>query len=368
MHCVHVIHSLEPGGAERVLVDLAEVAVARGVRITVVPLLAPRDPRIADALRAASADVRPLHLAGRWDPRAFARCRRLLRALRPDVVHSHLKHADLTAAVSSRGLSIPLVSTLHVIEDTPAGLDRLKRGLAVAARSRVAARTITVSEAQRRWYTGTFRVDPARVVTIPNGVRAPAPATETDRARVRRALGAPDTAVVAVMVAIMRPGKGHADLLAALAHLPAALDVRVVLAGDGELRHGLEAAAATLPPGRVSFAGFVDDVTDLLRGGDLVVQPSHADALPTALIQALAAGLPVVATTVGGIPEIVTPDVGVLVPPGDVPALAAALASVAEDAGLRSSCAKLARRRFEEHFEASIWLDRLLAVYREVGG
>lgn len=368
IRCVHVIHSLEPGGAERVLVDLAAAAPQGDLEVSVVSLSRIRDERIAAALAQARVSVHVLDLATRWDPRAFLRCWRLLAALRPDVTHTHLKHADLVGGVVSRLLAIPVVSTLHLIEDAPRGLDRVKRGLAAAARTRVAARTITVSDAQRRWYLATFDVDPSRVITIHNGARRVSAVPSEERVRLRARLGLPERGAVAAMVAIMRPGKGHDDLLAALQLVPRDVDLRVVLAGDGPLRGELErrARAAGLVPSRVVFAGFVDDVAGLLAASDVVVQPSHFDALPTALIQALAAGLPVVATDVGGIPEIITPEVGVLVPPGDVQALAGALVDVAADSGLRQSLGAAARQRFDSEFDAGVWAGRLSHVYQEV--
>ena len=339
-----------------------------GIELQVVSLMPTAGHPYERELQAAGAPVRSLDLPTRWDPRALPKGLPLVRDLAPHVVHTHLKHADLVGAFAARRLGLPMVSTLHLIEEAPGGLGRAKRRLAAQARLATARRTITVSESQRRWYLATFSADPARVVTVRNGVPAPAPLAAEDRARLRSALGVGAEDVMATMVGIMRPGKGHDQLLAAAALVPESLRVTFVLAGDGPLRARLEAedAARGGNGARVVFAGFREDVADLLAASDLVVHPSLAEALPTALIHALASGRPTVASAVGGVPEVVTPDTGVLVPPGDVASLVGAVAALAGDPERRRALGAAARRRFEAEFDVVLWARRLRAVYEEV--
>ncbi len=303
--------------------------------------------------------VDSLDLPSRWDPRGLRRAVRLLRADPPDLLHSHLKHADLVAAYAAPRLGIPMVSTLHLVEDEVGMVGRLKRDLGAWARRRRAARTIAVSDALRRWYLDAFPVDPATVVTIPNGIPAPEPVPAERRAALRAEFGVPDGCLLAATVAIFRDGKGHDDLLDA-ARLLEDVPIRFVLAGSGpeeaRLRARVEAEGLT---GRVVFAGFREDVAALLAAADLVVHPSHADALPTALIHALAAGVPAVATRVGGIPEIVGDDAGMLVAPGEPAALAGAIRDLAGDAGRRRQMGEAARARFAARFEGTAWARRL---------
>lgn len=367
LRVAHLIHRMEFGGAEALLVELGRVAAEAHLRLMVLSLTRVRDRRYLRQLEATGAEVRSLEVRTRWDPRALWRAVTALTDWRPDVIHTHLKHADLVGAVAARRLGVPMVSTLHVIEDAPTLLGWLKGRIAAAARRSTAARTIAVSEQLRRWYVATFPIDQERVLTVPNGVaRPPAPPSGAPAA-VRAGLGVPDTAVLALQVGLLRPGKGHADLLAALRFIPPEVDLHVVLAGNGPLRASLEAAARRLPRSqRVHFAGFRDDVPVLLAAADLVVHPSHVDAFPTALLEALAAGRPILATTVGGIPEIVTPDVGVLVAPRDPAALAGALTELAVDPERRARLGAAAAARFATHFEVSLWARRLRTVYEEV--
>lgn len=386
MRVAHVIHALEPGGAEALLVDLARVAPEAGMRIAVLPLVRETDDRYVRALRDLGVPVPARNLSSRWDPRAFGMALRRLRAWRPDVIHTHLKHADLVGAFVARRLGVPMVSTLHVIEDGLTPALRAKRRLAASARLSTARATITVSDAQRNWYLDAFAgADPGGVRTVPNGVADPygrVDAAEA-RARIRAELGCGAADVLVLQVAVARPGKGHATLIDALRRLPGrpirgdsppehddrAGDGRgrvvVAVAGDGPLLAGLAAAAADLGE-RVRFLGHRDDVPELLAACDIVAHPSEADALPTALLEAFAAGRPVVTTAVGGIPEIVTSRTGVLVPPGDAGALAAALDALAADPARRARMGAAARDRYTTRFDSRVWAGRLSALYTEL--
>jgi len=347
-----------------VLVDLARVAAGAGMEMSVVSLMPTDGLAYPAALERAGVEVVSLGLRSPWDPRGPRRMREVLRLLRPEVVHSHLKHADVVVALALRGSAVPQVSTLHVIEDRVRGVARLKRNLAARVRNARAARTIAVSEAVRRWYLEECGGDLNRVITLRNGVPAPAAYGPDDRDAIRRDLGVRTDTALAAMVAVMRPGKGHELLLSAAALITPEVDVTFVLAGDGDLDAELRSRAAELPAGRVVMPGYVTDVDRLLAAADLVVHPTLADALPTALVQALAASVPAVAANVGGVPEIIGSEAGVLVPPGNAVALAEAVISLVQDPDGRLWMGKKARERFEERFEASGWATRLADLYR----
>jgi glycosyltransferase involved in cell wall biosynthesis len=368
MHVCHIIHSLGAGGAEQVLVDLATVADKGGFSMSVIGLMGQPTGVNARALLELGVPVRTLGLRTRWDPRGFTRAIREVAALQPDIVHTHLKHADLVGAVAALRLRVPQVSTLHIIEGASSGTAYAKRWVAGKVRTRAAMRTIAVSEAQRQWYLEHFPTDPSRVVTIHNGVLPGRPLDAATRAATRALLSRSDADVLAANVALMRPGKGHDDLLAAIGMLPDDSCLHVVLVGDGPELGRLKSVvgADRSLSARVTFTGYREDVPQLLLAMDLVVHPSHADALPTALIHALAAGVPVVATHVGGIPEIVGDDSGVLVPPATPAVLARTLQDLSVDPGRRELMGAAGTRRFEARFDARMWAQRLGELYREV--
>jgi len=368
MRVCHVIHDLRRGGAEHLLVDLAGVARALDIEMSVISLMPLAGHDYADALIHSGVPVRSLDLRSRWDPRSSRRLAGVLRDLRPDLVHSHLKHADLVAARAAPRLGLPMVSSLHVVEDAVGLLGRLKRFLAMRARDRSAARILAVSGALRDWYLSLSSRDPATVLVLHNGVPAPPEYPDEHRRLMRDGLGVPDDAVMAATVVILRPGKGIEDLLTAAASFPTEPDVRFVVAGSGPDEEHLHAEAARLGllGERVIFPGFTDDVAGLLAAADILVHPSHADALATAIIHGMAAGLPVVATDVGGTMEIVAADLGVVVPPGDPAAIAAAVMSLAADPGRMHSMGSAARVRFDAEFDITVWVSRLQDVYADV--
>lgn len=314
-------------------------------------------------LRAAGVRVESLDLAAWWDPRGPKRLRSLFPDLRPEVLHSHLKHADVVAGGVAASKSVAHVSTLHLIEDGVGWVAARKRNIAIRSRRRTTRRTIAVSDAVRDWYLDVSGSDPATVVTIHNGVPDPGTFDEAELAALRAEFGISDGAIVAAVVAIMRPGKGHDVLVDSLPHLA---NDRVVflIVGDGPDSARLRRRVGDTD--RVVFAGFRDDVPKILAAADFVVHPSLGDALPTALVHALAAGRPVVASAVGGIPEIVPTGAGVLVAPGDPKALADAVDRVAADTDGRRWMGKRARERYDEEFSAEDWADRLRSLYDEV--
>jgi glycosyltransferase involved in cell wall biosynthesis len=213
-----------------------------------------------------------------------------------------------------------------------------------------------------------------RVVVVPNGVdlaegRAAPGAAE--RRAVRRELGVAQGAPVVATVSLLRPGKGLEVLLAAApAVLAAHPRARFAVVGDGPARAELEAGAAAGGVGEaVAWTGFRRDVPALLAAADLFVLPSLDDAFPTAILEAMAAGLPVVATRAGGIPEIVDDGAtGLLVPPGDAAALARAISTLLADPAARKSLGEAGRRRAGERFSTAAWLGRLERVYGEALG
>lgn len=343
--------------------DLASVARRAGIDLSVVSLLPTDGLRYATALADAGVQVVSLGLRAWWDPRAGRRMRAALEELAPHVVHTHLKHADVIGGRAAARSGIPHVSTLHLVEDTVGRVAAWKRDVAMRSRTRTAARVVAVSDALREWYLSHSDAAAADVVTIRNGVPDPGPRDLDQIEEVRRGLGVPEHALMAVMVAVMRPGKGH-DVLLEAARRVEDSSVVFVLAGAGSEEERLRAAASSDP--RIVFAGFRDDVADVLAASDFVVHPSLADALPTALIHGLAAGRPIVASAVGGIPEIVPTDGGLLVPPGDPAALAAAIDRMAASPDARVWMGKRAREKYDAEFEAITWAERLRDLYDEV--
>jgi len=365
----HVIHSLGAGGAEQVLTDLARVAGGAGLRLVGISLSPVENPVHARTLRDLGVHVVALDRA-RWDPRAIGDVRRVIREQGIDVVHTHLKHADTVGGVVARLTGLPLVSTLHLIESPLSPFHRLKLRVRSLVRNRQARRILAVSHAQREWYLASTGAEPSRVVVVPNGVVSPPALDEAERGALRASLGFPDAAVIALMAAVMRPGKGHDVLFDAVRGIPEESPLVVAVAGDGELMPWVRATLDSdrALSRRVRLLGYRHDVPALMQASDIVVHPTDADALPTALIHALAAARPIVASDVGGVPDVVGRDAGILVPPRDPVALRIALERLVTEPGLRAGLGTAGRARFFAEFDAELWARRLRAVYDEARG
>lgn len=366
MKVAHLVPTLHPGGLETGLVDLAGAAPQAGLELMVVALSSTSDTTQVSALRRLGVPVAELGLAP-WDPRAAGRVARALRARGAQLVHTHLPQADVAGAAAAIRMRVPAVSTLHRIENEPADrLDRLRRTARILARQRFMARTIAISATQREWYRGLG--GPAGdIVVLTDGVLDPGPTSSAERARVRGLLHVSDGEALVLSAAPMRRDAGHELLLDAMEQLPISAPVSVALAGDGPLRPWLESrvAATEALRDRVRFVPRGQDPAALLGSSDVVLHTSASGALPTTLLRAMAAGVPVVATRVGGVPEIIASGTGVLVPlqPGPI---ADAVGALAGDPARRVRMGIAARQRFLAEFEAVGWARRLRTLYDEV--
>ncbi len=350
------------GGAEFLLGEFAARTGGAGIQLSV-GYLHERGERGRRRLREEGVEPVYVPVTSLVGPGGLWRVRRHLRAVAPDVVHTHLGTSDFLGGIAARSLGLPAVSTVHVMEWPRSPRNDVKVELISAARRHCMARVIGVSEPATRWLIEHRWARPGQVVTVHNGVRGiPRPGAGRE---VRRALGLAGDALVIAMLSVLREEKGHDLGIAAIAALRARFPgVQLLVVGEGETRPRLEALAASMA-GTVTFAGHRDDVMEVLDAADVLLHPSRIDAFPGALLEAMAAGVPVVATAVGGIPDIVDDGVtGILVAPPPSPAtLAQALAPLLDDAALRSGLAAAARRRFERDFSAERWVERVREVY-----
>jgi glycosyltransferase involved in cell wall biosynthesis len=282
------------------------------------------------------------------------------------VVHTHLAYSDLLGGAAARSLGLPTVSTLHVMQWDGPGRERLKEPLYAAARRRCAQRVVTVSDAARQAYLATGRDKPDRVVTVRNGIVGRS--RRGAGARVRRELGIRADETVVAMVAVLRPGKGHDVAIEAMERLRTEHPgTRLLILGDGPNKAEIMARARRLGDA-VIFAGHRDDVLDVLDATDVLVHPTFHDAFPTALLEAMCARVPVIATAVGGIPEIVEDGVTGLTlsaPPASWE-LEAALRRLLREPEARRVLGCAARDRFDREFTAERWGQRLRGLYQAV--
>ncbi len=334
MKVLHVINSLAPGGAERLVADLAPRMASAGVEVGVY-VLDGRGDVFGEGLRAAGVTVTHARDDGAsiYSPGRLLELRRFLAAERPDIAHSHLGpsfHWTALALASSRGAGCPAgVTTEHAVHNRRMRMPLVKHFERWCYRRH--ARIACVSGEVARAMTGWLGLPVERLPVILNGV---------DTASFARA--APDPELLAwkgartlvAMTARCVPAKDHDTALAAIAFLPD--DFVAVFAGDGPERPRLEALAASAGiSARCRFLGSRTDVPAILAAADLYLQSSRSEGFGIACLEAMAAGLPVVSSAAGGLRTLVE-GAGFLFDAGDAQACAAALRRVAEDAGLRA--------------------------------
>jgi glycosyltransferase involved in cell wall biosynthesis len=367
IHVEALVDTLWSGGAELLLAEFAAVAADAGVKLTVTALkpLSGAVPA-ADRLRERGLEPSSVPVTSLVRPNELLRVRRHLQLVRPQIVHTHLTTADILGGLAARSLQLPCVSTLHADHWGGSPADRLRAQVGARVRRHCADTVIAVSESARAAYLAAAGDEPDHVTVIHNGI--------VDRARpgsgraVRQELGmAPDDLVV-TSLSRLRPEKNFEASIEALRLLRGRFTrLRLLIVGDGPEEVSVRQAAAPLGEA-VIMTGHRDDVMAILDATDVLIHPSHFDAFPTALLEAMAAAVPVVATGTGGMLEIVEHDVtGILVgPPTTAVALAEALTPLLAEGERRLRLGAAGRRRFEDCHGASAWALRMRALYETV--
>ncbi len=360
-----LIKGFGPGGAEHLLLAAAATRDRSAFDYSAGYLL-PWKHALVERLEALDVPVRCLEVTNERDLRWAGRLRRWLRDEPVDIVHVHSPYVAAIARVVVRSLPRRLrpkvVSTEHNAWTTFKGPTRYLNAWTAGLDDAV----IAVSDETRDSMRGRTR---ARCEVLVHGIDTAAVGLlRTERAAVRKEFGiAPDAFVVGT-VANYHPKKDWPNLLAAMRRVADAHPgARGLLVGQGPLQHDVEACARALDLGdTVLLPGFRADATRLMSAVDVFVLASRWEGLPVAMMEALALGRPIVATSVGGIPAAVVDGVdALLVRPGDPAALADAVLRVATDAGLAANLADRSLGRARD-FDAARAQRQIESIYRAV--
>jgi L-malate glycosyltransferase len=363
---LQLVHRLEFGGAE-LLAERFANRFGGGERV-VVACLDGEGP-LAERLRALGMTVVDLaRRPGAIDFACVRRLRSLVAAEKIELVHAH-QTTPFFYALLARGLfrSRPRILFTEHGRFFP---DRGSRKRALLQRLLLGRNdlVVAVGESVKQAVVKYEGVPANRVHVVYNGIPVTAhDGIDLDRAAVRKELGVPEQAFVVIQVARLDETKNHRMALEAFrlfaAGYPPAL---LILVGDGPERERLERAAAEFHlNAKVKFLGSRSDVRRLLSAADVAILTSLSEGIPLSLIEAMAGGLPIVATSVGGVPEVVEHgETGLLVPSENPSALSEALRSLANDSELRTRLGDAGRRRAHEKFDE----ERMFAEYAELLG
>jgi glycosyltransferase involved in cell wall biosynthesis len=354
------------GGAEQLILTTAPRLQRDGFEVTVVCLKG--WGLLGDELEARG--VRAVALGGRgaWDLRAFGRLLSMLRRDRIQILQGHMFRANVAARLLGRLASVPVVVTAH--HDTDVWM-RFYHRLVERLTAPLSDSVTACSEAVRQHALQAFGLPPGLVRTLSNAIELPQEGQEPGaRERVRRELGAaPDDLLVGTLGRLDEPKKGLAVFLAAARLLAREFPrVRFAIVGEGPARGPLESRAAREGVSHcTTFAGLRRDVPDVMRAFDVFVQPSLWEGFGLTAVEAMSVGTPVVASRVGGVEEVVVDgESGVLVPPGDAPALAAACALLMRNRDLAERLARAGVARARERFGIERMVRELGEHYRDL--
>ncbi|MFL6566463.1 MAG: glycosyltransferase [Burkholderiales bacterium] len=362
---LHLITRLPVGGAEKVLVDVVRRLDPARYESLVCCIQAKGE--LAAELEKSGVRVLCLNRmqSKRFDWRAVRDLTRLLRAERVALLHSHLYHANLYGRIAALLARVPAVATVHNVYTR----SKIHRRLLNRLLAHATARVIAVSDEIRGDLIAQDRIDARKVVVIHNGIDVRRVESTLTHAQARARLGIGENELALGCVARLEQQKGHRFLLEACAALRQDAEVgprlRLLVVGDGRLRGDLETRAGALGlASSASFLGTRQDVPDILRALDIYVMPSLWEGLSIAMLEAMAAGLPIVISDVSGAAQALGDNEhGVRVPPGDAAALAGALRSLAGDPGRRRALAMSARQRVQERFSIDAMMSQLTSIY-----
>jgi glycosyltransferase involved in cell wall biosynthesis len=360
-----VLHAIEtggPGGAERMLIHLA-TGLGPDFRSEAVLI---RDRWLGAALRGRGVPVTIL----RYTSKRFAGTLRdlvtLIRTQKVAVLHTHEFFMNTLGLMASWLTGVPLVATVHGRNHYP---DKARRRLTYRLVGEFAGRLVTVSEANKRFLAEQVGIPPRRIEVIANGVPVDASAPAATLSALRESLNIDPHDSVVGAVGSLYPVKGHKYLIDAMPSILSRFPQTVfVMVGQGGLRAELEAQAERLGiTAHLRFLGHREDVHDLLSIYDIFVLPSLSEGMPLALLEAMAVGLPAVATRVGGVPEVLEDrKTGFLVPPGDSAALADTIMTLLADPPLAKGLGHAARHLAVSRFSVAGMVRAYEGVYSQL--
>lgn len=359
---LHVVAPAPFGGLETVLRGLTAGQLEQGHRPHVAAVVVPEEANhpFVQTLRNDGVPVTEFALPVRAYLRERRQIRELARSIDADVLHTHGYRPDVIDSGVSRTLGIPRVTTVHGF----CGSDlkgRIYEGLQIRAYRRFDG-VVAVARAQiDRLREGGVRA--SRLHLIPN---AWTPSEGQSREEGRSTLGIPETAFHIGWVGRLSVEKG-ADIFLRSIALLGDLPFVASIIGDGPQTRELQTLAAELGIGdRVRWHGSLAHAGRYFASFDVFTLSSRTEGTPMVLFEAMAAGTPIVATSVGGVPDVISPDEGLLAPPGDAGAIAAAIRTVHDDPAAAKDRAEAAARRLDERFGATAWLNRHDTLYRQL--
>jgi glycosyltransferase involved in cell wall biosynthesis len=362
-----VIDSLQTGGAQKLVSAFVANAADYDIDPVVINLRKAASPGIVRAIQSAGVKVITVPSTSLFGLKRFGWLLKYFKDSKVDIVHTHLLYANILGSTAAYLSKVPVVSTLHSTQFEKGGRPRFFLTLLedICLRNfadRILAVGEKVAAAHCKHYPGRS------VDVIPNGIPKPKFPSAQERERLRREMTGDGSDSVVITVGRFTGAKGYEDMIEAF-HLlrERAANPKLMMVGAGPIVERIKNQIEDLNLKQsVILTGEREDVPQLLALSDVFASSSHREGLPLAVLEAMMAGLPVVATSVGDIPNVVTKETGVVIPPHHPELLADALEDLLKNPQKRHAMGQAAYQRAMKEYSVEVWMIKQLALYREV--
>lgn len=361
MRIAQMIDALNWGGAQKLIVTFAEAVRYRQVELTVIALGQGEDAPYSAKLRGMGVRVVEFPAPKLFNGRRLRQLIQFVRAEKFDIIHTHLTYANILGPIVGLLTGIPVVATLHNVKHHTDTRQKLEQNMLRFGTRKIIAVGYEVAKAREDVFAEE------QVVVIPNAVSPLAPLSAEDRMRVRHEVVNNINRPLLVSVGRLVEQKGYGDMLTAVSHLRHTHpNIMLLIAGSGELFARLSRQIQDMDlSNHVRLLGARRDVLRLMAASDMYLSASYWEGLPLAILEAMSAGLPVVATAVGDVPRLLSDKAGVVVPPHQPEQLATAVADLLDDKALMLTTGHMARARVNRQYGPTVWADRIISVYNQ---
>jgi glycosyltransferase involved in cell wall biosynthesis len=366
MRVAIVIDSLSVGGAQRLISAYASNAAAHDLSPVIITLRQGGAPFILDSIQAAGIRVITLQAGSLFNVWRLRNLVKTLQNEKVDLVQTHLVYANILGTLAAHMAGIPVIATLHSIAVADGWKSRFLKVIENFVLRKYATCVLAVGQVVADINEGNY--GRRRICVIPNGIPVPQSPQDQERERLRREITGDASDSIIITVGRFARAKGYEDMIQAF-HLLRQKDPnpKLVMVGSGTSADTIRSQIQDLDLDQsVILTGEREDVYQLLALSDVYASSSHREGLPLAVLEAMMAGLPVVATSVGDIPNVVTKETGVLVPPHHPELLAAALEDLLRDPQKRRSMGQAAYQRAMNEYSVDAWMKKHVALYHEV--
>lgn len=361
-----VIDSLKVGGAQKLIAAFASSAASHGISPVIVTLREDGAPFLLDSIHSAGIRVISLPAVSLFSLHRLQQLEELFKEEKVDLVQTHLVYSNILGTLAAHRAGVPVIATLHSSSVRGGWKSKVLKSIENYCLRQYATRILAVGNVVAEFNSGNYGERPINV--IPNGIpRLQIPADQ-ERKRLRKEITGDHSGSLIITVGRFSRAKGYEDMIEAFhllsqrAHKP-----KLLMVGAGGNIDSIREQIEDLKLNQsVILAGERDDVHHLLALSDVYASSSHREGLPLAVLEAMMVGLPVVATSVGDIPNVVTEETGVVVPPHRPELLAAALEDLLQNPEKRQAMGQAAHRRAVNEYSVDAWMKRHLDLYREV--